>query len=78
MFGQKNTKKALVTYRTAFNNRFDTSGNILNYPERPVITTRMAPIIHSDEIGTGNNGWGNNELQYYTNTRQLRSETLLV
>lgn len=55
VFGQKNSKKALGTYSTAFNNRFDTSGNILNYPERPVITTRMSSIIHSDEIGTGNN-----------------------
>lgn len=54
-FGQKHSKKSLGTYSTAFNNRFDTSGNILNYPEKPLITTRMAPIIHSDEIGSGSN-----------------------
>lgn len=54
-YGQKQSRKALGTYSTAFNNRFDTSGNILNYPEKPLITTRMAPIIHADEIGSGSN-----------------------
>ena len=41
VFGQKNSKKAIGTYSTAFNNRFDTTGYILNYPERPLVTTRM-------------------------------------
>ena len=54
-YGQKQSRKALGTYTTSFNNRFDTSGNILNYPDKPLITTRMAPIIHSDEIGSGSN-----------------------
>ena len=55
VYSQKNSKKTIGTYSTAFNNRFDTSGNILTYPERPLITNRMAPIIHSDVIGTGTN-----------------------
>jgi len=32
------------------------------------------PALWSYEIGTGNNGWGNNELQYYTN----RPENIVV
>ena len=49
------TKKALSTYSTAFNYRFEPGGYIINYPERPLITTRTAPYIHADEVGTGNN-----------------------
>lgn len=30
------------------------------------------------EIGTGDNGWGNNELQYYTNTNTLMQDGHLV
>lgn len=30
------------------------------------------------EIGTGSNGWGNNELQYYTNTNTLMQDGHLV
>ena len=53
IYATKHSKKAIGTYSTSFNNRFDTSGNILNYPERPLITTRMGQYIHNDEIGTG-------------------------
>ena len=55
VYATKHSKKAIGTYSTAFNNRFDTSGNILNYPDRPLVTTRMAQYIHNDEIGSGNN-----------------------
>ena len=55
VFAAKHSKKTLSTFTTAFNHRFEPGGHLLNYPERPLITTRMAPYIHSDEVGTGNN-----------------------
>jgi DNA-directed RNA polymerase II subunit RPB2 len=55
IFAQKQSKKAIGVYTTSFNNRFDTNGNLLHYPEKSLIGTRLTPIIHSDVIGTGIN-----------------------
>jgi DNA-directed RNA polymerase beta subunit len=48
-------KQAIGVYASNFKNRLDTMGNILNYPQRPLVRTRMSDIIQCNELPCGIN-----------------------
>ena len=49
------SKQAIGIYATNFEDRFDSSGNALYYPQRPLITTDNSEIININKIPNGQN-----------------------
>jgi len=48
-------KQALGIYASNFNKRIDTMGNILNYPQKPMVYTRLSKYTFSNEMPSGTN-----------------------
>lgn len=48
-------KQALGIYMSNFNKRIDTMGNILNYPQKPLVFTKLSKYTHSNELPSGTN-----------------------
>jgi DNA-directed RNA polymerase beta subunit len=48
-------KQALGIYASNFNKRIDTMGNILNYPQKPLVYTKLSKYTHSNELPSGTN-----------------------
>jgi DNA-directed RNA polymerase II subunit RPB2 len=48
-------KQAIGIYATSFRTRMDTLGNVLNYPQRPLISTRVAKHLNCNEMPSGMN-----------------------
>ena len=48
-------KQALGIYMSNFNNRIDTMANILNYPQKPLVCTKLSKYTHSNELPSGTN-----------------------
>lgn len=48
-------KQAIGLYATNFHNRMDTLANVLNYPQKPLVTTMVSKFIHSDDMPSGIN-----------------------
>ena len=48
-------KQALGIYMSNFNRRIDTMGNILNYPQRSIVRTRLSKYTYSSELPSGTN-----------------------
>lgn len=48
-------KQALGIYASNFNKRIDTMGNILNYPQKPLVYTRLSKYTFSNEMPSGTN-----------------------
>ncbi len=48
-------KQALGIYMSNFNNRIDTMGNILNYPQKPLVFTKLSKYTYSNELPSGTN-----------------------
>jgi DNA-directed RNA polymerase beta subunit len=48
-------KQAIGLYATNFRNRMDTLGNVLNYPQLPLVSTKIAKFIHMDDMPSGIN-----------------------
>lgn len=48
-------KQALGIYASNFNNRTDTMGNIINYPQKPIIATRLSKYTYNNELPSGVN-----------------------
>ena len=53
IFSSKHVKQGISTYAMNFNNRIDTSAHILNYPEKPFVSTRLN--FGSNIMGQGQN-----------------------
>ena len=48
-------KQAIGIYSTTFRHRFDTMVHVLNYPQRPLVSTHTARIINCDKLPCGVN-----------------------
>jgi len=48
-------KQALGIYMSNFNNRTDTMGNIINYPQRHIVSTQLSKYTYSNELPSGVN-----------------------
>jgi len=48
-------KQALGIYMSNFNNRTDTMGNIINYPQKPLVSTRLSKYTYNNELPSGVN-----------------------
>jgi len=55
VFSAAHAKQSIGVYTLNYNNRMDTSGSVLHYPQRPLIITRMNEIIHNDKMCHGMN-----------------------
>ena len=54
-FSTGQAKQALGVYATNFRNRMDTKGQIMYYPQRPVIKSKLAKYLRVDELPHGFN-----------------------
>ena len=48
-------KQALGVYMSNFNKRIDTMGNILNYPQKPLVFTKLSKYTHINDLPSGTN-----------------------
>ena len=48
-------KQAVGVYMSNFNNRIDTMGHVLNYPQAPLVRTRLGKYTHTDTLPSGVN-----------------------
>ncbi len=48
-------KQAIGIFSTTFENRFDSSGHVLYYPQRPLVTTKNSDFININRIPNGQN-----------------------
>jgi DNA-directed RNA polymerase beta subunit len=48
-------KQALGIYMSNFNKRTDTMGNIINYPQKPIVSTRLSKYTYNNELPSGVN-----------------------
>lgn len=48
-------KQALGVYTSNFNNRMDTMGNVINYPQKLLVATRLSKYTYSNELPSGVN-----------------------
>ena len=55
VFSCQQTKQAVGVYSSAYNTRFDTFAHILNYPQKPVVTTRYKKYTDVDKLPYGVN-----------------------
>lgn len=55
IFASKYVKQGISPYALNFNSRIDTSGHILNYPQRPLVQSRLQKYITQDIFGQGMN-----------------------
>jgi len=55
VFSCQQTKQAVGLYSSAYNTRFDTFAHILNYPQKPIVTTRYKKYTEVDKLPYGVN-----------------------
>lgn len=55
VFSGQQAKQAVGTYSTAFNHRMDNTSYVLHYPQKQLVTTRMARYVHKDFMANGEN-----------------------
>ena len=48
-------KQAIGVYATNYRHRFDTMTHVLNYPQKPMVSTHTARLMHCDELPNGMN-----------------------
>ena len=55
LYGTTHGKQALGLFATNYRNRFDVKSLVLNYPQKPIIKTKMSKYLFSDELPHGIN-----------------------
>ncbi|PNH02804.1 DNA-directed RNA polymerase II subunit RPB2 [Tetrabaena socialis] len=48
-------KQAISVYASNFRHRYDTVGHVLNYPQRPLVSTQMSSLLHGNDLPSGIN-----------------------
>jgi DNA-directed RNA polymerase beta subunit len=48
-------KQAIGLYATNFRNRMDTLANVLNYPQKPLVSTKISRLVGANEMPSGIN-----------------------
>lgn len=48
-------KQSMGLYATNLPLRIDTTGHVLDYPQKPIVSTRIARMLHNDEMTSGVN-----------------------
>lgn len=48
-------KQALGVYTTNFRHRFDTMGHVLDYPQKPLVSTKVSQYVNKDSLPCGIN-----------------------
>jgi DNA-directed RNA polymerase beta subunit len=48
-------KQALGIFASNFTNRIDTMGHIINYPQKPIVSTKLSKYTNSNELPSGVN-----------------------
>lgn len=48
-------KQAVGIYMSNFNNRIDTMAHVLNYPQKPLVRTKLSKYTHGDHLPSGIN-----------------------
>lgn len=48
-------KQAVGVYMSNFNNRIDTMAHVLNYPQKPLVRTKLSKYTHGDQLPSGIN-----------------------
>jgi DNA-directed RNA polymerase beta subunit len=48
-------KQAIGVYASNFRHRFDTMAHVLNYPQKPLVETKISKITNTDEMPCGTN-----------------------
>ena len=55
VYGTGQTKQTVGIYTSNFRNRMDQSANVLFYPQKPLVNTRISKYCHVDKLPTGIN-----------------------
>jgi len=55
VFSCQQTKQAVGLYSSSYNTRFDTFSHVLNYPQKPIVTTRYKKYTDVDKLPYGIN-----------------------
>ena len=55
VFSCQQTKQVVGLYSSAYNTRFDTFAHVLNYPQKPIVTTRYKKYTDVDKLPYGIN-----------------------
>lgn len=55
IFSNAQTKQAVGVYSTNFNLRMDTKSQILGYPQKPVVDSRLGKYLYTNQLPYGNN-----------------------
>jgi DNA-directed RNA polymerase II subunit RPB2 len=55
VFSCQQTKQAVGVYSSSYNNRFDTFSHVLNYPQKPLVTTKYNKYTNVDNLPNGIN-----------------------
>ena len=55
IFSGQQGKQAIGIYATNFNHRIDTASYILHYPQRNLVSTKMAKYVHKNQLPNGEN-----------------------
>jgi DNA-directed RNA polymerase II subunit RPB2 len=55
IFSGQQGKQAIGVYATNFNHRIDTASYILHYPQRNLVSTKMAKYVHKNQLPNGEN-----------------------
>lgn len=55
VFSGQQGKQAVGIYATNFNDRIDTASYILHYPQRAILSTKIAKYVHKNKMPTGEN-----------------------
>jgi len=55
VYGTGQTKQSVGMYASNFRNRMDGTSNVLSYPQKPLVSTKLSDYVFSNQLPTGMN-----------------------